>query len=215
LHVSTTGFGLELMAIRNLPTGDRYVRITNFVMPNCSAFDGVPVADSSAETISDNMGYQLHWHVPIDDYSHWKYTVIFRYTGKMDSSFQADSTRTSVKTFARHRMPPIVTCKTVTKWTKSYAGMGRKYYDHDKFATESQGVIADRTQEHLGPDGSRRRRHAQTTAEGDRGCRGGEEKPLLWRERGDEPWNRCPNSRVWVGTLKGRRAFGVSAAWNS
>ncbi len=199
LHVSTTGFGLELMAIRNLPSGDRYVRITNFVMPNCSAFDGVPVADSSVETISDNMGYQLHWHVPIDDYSHWKYTVIFRYTGTMDSSFQARQHENVSEDF---RTPPNAANRYLQDRqemaTKSYAGMGRKYYDHDKFATESQGVIADRTQEHLGLTDrgvvAMRKQLLKAIEDVEAG-----KKPLLARAEQPEPLSTL---RVWVGTLK-------------
>ena len=199
LHVSTTGFGLELMAIRNLPTGDRYVRITNFVMPNCSAFDGVPVADSSAEAISDNMGYQLHWHVPIDDYTHWKYTIIFRYTGKMDSSFQVRQHENVSEDF---RTPPNAGNRYLQDRhemkTKSYAGMGRKYYDHDKFATESQGTIADRTREHLGLTDrgvvAMRKQLLQAIEDVEAG-----KKPLL--ARADDP-DPLSGLRVWSGTLK-------------
>jgi phenylpropionate dioxygenase-like ring-hydroxylating dioxygenase large terminal subunit len=199
LDVKPTGFGLELMAIRKLPTGDRYVRITNFVMPNCSAFDGVPVADASAETITDNMGYQLHWHVPIDDYSHWKYTVIFRYRGKMDRSFQARQHENIGKDF---RTPANSANRYLQDRnemaSKSYAGMGRKYYDHDKFATECQGVIADRTQEHLGltDRGVVAMRRQLLKAIED--LEAGKKPPLV---RAEEP-DPLSTLRVWVGTLK-------------
>jgi hypothetical protein len=187
------------MAIRNLPTGDRYVRITNFVMPNCSAFDGVPVADGSVETISDNMGYQLHWHVPIDDYAHWKYTVIFRYTGKMDPSFQERQHENISNEF---RTPANAANRYLQDRsemrTKSYAGMGRKYYDHDKFATESQGVIADRTQEHLGLTDrgvvAMRRQLIKAIEDLEAG-----KKPPLARAEEPDPLSTL---RVWVGTIK-------------
>ena len=32
----------------------------------------------------------------------------------------------------------------------TFLGMGFNFYDHDRFAVESQGTVSDRTQEHLG-----------------------------------------------------------------
>jgi phenylpropionate dioxygenase-like ring-hydroxylating dioxygenase large terminal subunit len=151
LLTKETSFGLEILAIRELPSGDRYVRITNFIMPNSSSFDGVPLVDKSKEPLVDNMGYQIHWHVPIDDYSHWKYTILFRYQGKIDRAFQeAQHANIDAEFRTPGRLHNRFLQDRQEMRVSSYAGMGRKYYDHDKFATEIQGPIADRTREHLG-----------------------------------------------------------------
>jgi hypothetical protein len=120
-------------------------------MPNCSSFEGTPVVDPTVETLSDNLGYQVHWHVPIDDYSHWKYIILFRYSGRMDREYQKrqhSNIDTAYRTMGTHANRFLQDREEMR--SKSYAGLGRRYYDHDRFATESQGAIADRTQEHLG-----------------------------------------------------------------
>jgi hypothetical protein len=79
----------------------------------------------------------------------------------------------------------------------SYAGMGRKYYDHDKFATESQGRIADRSKEHLGLTDkavvAMRKQIFQAIEDVSAG-----KAPLL--ARGDVP-DPLSELRVWVGIV--------------
>jgi phenylpropionate dioxygenase-like ring-hydroxylating dioxygenase large terminal subunit len=199
LRVRHTGFGLEILAVRDLPDGNHYVRITNFIMPNGSAFDGIPVADRAVEPMRDNMGYQLHWHVPIDDYSHWKYTIIFRYEGKIDRDFQKHKMHDNVD--EEYRTPRRAENRYMQDRTEmsksSYAGMGRKYYDHDKFATESQGRIADRSKEHLGLTDkavvAMRKQIFQAIEDVSAG-----KAPLL--ARGDVP-DPLSELRVWVGIV--------------
>jgi phenylpropionate dioxygenase-like ring-hydroxylating dioxygenase large terminal subunit len=47
--------------------GKCYLRITNLLFPNAAAFGGSTIGE----------GYSVHWHVPIDDGSHWKYIFMF------------------------------------------------------------------------------------------------------------------------------------------
>jgi phenylpropionate dioxygenase-like ring-hydroxylating dioxygenase large terminal subunit len=199
LRVRQTGFGLEVLAVRNLPDGNHYVRITNFIMPNCSAFDGVPVLDRSVEPMRDNLGYQVHWHVPIDDYSHWKYTIIFRYDGKMDRDFQRNKQHENVS--EDYRTPRRAENRYLQDRTEmkksSYAGMGRKYYDHDKFATESQGPIADRSKEHLGVTDKAVVAMRKQIFEAIEDVRKGQ-APLLARGGNPDPLTEM---RVWVGNV--------------
>ena len=45
----------------------QYLRVTNFIYPNLAAFNGSTTGE----------GFSAHWHVPIDDRSHWKYAFLF------------------------------------------------------------------------------------------------------------------------------------------
>ena len=43
LDIEETAYGYRIFAIRNVGSDKKLVRITNFIMPNSSAFDGVPL----------------------------------------------------------------------------------------------------------------------------------------------------------------------------
>ena len=120
--------------------GKCYLRITNFVMPNLSAFGGSTVGE----------GYAVHWHVPIDDVSHWKYIFMFSRERPLPEELiqknRADLTpdyQLARKGSNRYQQDRD------SMATKSFTGMGFNFQAHDAFATESQGAIQDRTQEHL------------------------------------------------------------------
>jgi phenylpropionate dioxygenase-like ring-hydroxylating dioxygenase large terminal subunit len=67
IEVDITEFGLRIYTIRKPDDGKQYLRVTNFIYPNLAAFNGS----------TTGAGYSAHWHVPIDDHSHWKYAFIF------------------------------------------------------------------------------------------------------------------------------------------
>src|SRR6185312_10139063 len=100
-----------------------------------------------------NSGYQLHWHVPIDDGTHWKYTLLFNRERALDKGFVTDRLFGEQKSFysrrnrANHHLQDRDEMRRV-----SFVGVGRNFFDHDKLATEVQGPgpILDRSQEHLG-----------------------------------------------------------------
>ena len=102
IEVEVTDFGLRIYTLRDAGADKRYLRVTNFVMPNLSAFGGSTVGD----------GYAVHWHVPIDDTHHWKYLFMFSRTKPLDpelrnknrSELTADSqARGSHRQEDRHR----------------------------------------------------------------------------------------------------------------
>jgi len=128
------------------------VRITNFIRPNSSAFDGVPLFNPRKDSYHPNLGYQIHWHVPIDDGAHWKYTVLYRYSGPIDKEFVSSvffgeldkayhSPRNAHNRYLQDRQEMKAT---------NFAGVGRNFYDQDLLAVETQGRIMDRSHEHLG-----------------------------------------------------------------
>lgn len=142
IEVEETDFGLRLLAWRSIPPDKGYLRVTNFIMPNLCAVPG--------ET--QGAGYLVNWHVPIDDQCHWKYMITFsrqapldkgkfvkRYTAHIREGYQPSRNRTNRYRQNRDEMDG-----------KTYSGMGLFLAEHDLFAVESMGPIADRTQEHLG-----------------------------------------------------------------
>jgi phthalate 4,5-dioxygenase len=140
IEVELTDFGLRICSLRASGEDKTYLRVTNFVMPNLAAFGGSTVGE----------GYSVHWHVPIDDTSHWKYIFMFsrekalppELVNKSRAELGADFhlTRSGVNRYQQDRE---------SMKTKTFTGMGYNFQAHDACATESQGVIQDRTEEHL------------------------------------------------------------------
>jgi hypothetical protein len=92
----------------------------------------------------------MHWHVPIDDDTHWKYEMAVRFDGPVDPEYMArvfphapgePLERTLANRYLQDRNE---------QRTKTFTGIGTSFNDHDRLATESMGPIFDRSQEHLG-----------------------------------------------------------------
>lgn len=140
IEVEVTDYGLRICTLRDAAAGARYLRVTNFIMPNLAAFGGSTVGE----------GYAVHWHVPIDDKTHWKYIFMFnrkraiapelREKNQADLSPDYRLSRNAVNRYQQDR---------AAMTTQSFTGMGFNFQAHDAFATESQGSVQDRTQEHL------------------------------------------------------------------
>ena len=140
IEVEVTDYGLRIYTLREAEAGARYVRVTNFIIPNLAAFGGSTVGE----------GYAVHWHVPIDDRTHWKYIFMFnrkrpiapelREKNQADLSPDYRFARNSINRYQQDR---------ASMTTQSFTGMGFNFQAHDAFATESQGAVQDRTEEHL------------------------------------------------------------------
>ncbi|HXG51160.1 MAG TPA: Rieske 2Fe-2S domain-containing protein [candidate division Zixibacteria bacterium] len=139
IEVEPTRFGLRIHTVREAQ-GGRYLRITNFVFPNLAAFGGSTVGE----------GYAVHWHVPIDDVSHWKYVFAFSRERPLDPALHGKSRfeLTADYRLERHELNRYGQDRESMK-NRSFTGMGFNFQAHDAFATESQGAIQDRTVEHL------------------------------------------------------------------
>ncbi len=152
LEVEETPYGFRLFAARSAGNDASYIRMTNFIMPNNSAFDGSPLVDPRTGKSRENLGYQMHWHVPIDDVSHWKYTMLYSHEIAIDLDWMEKTVFADVgKDFrlARTAENRYLQDRDEMKGM-SFAGMGNSFWGHDKFAVEAQGLIADRSAEHLG-----------------------------------------------------------------
>jgi phthalate 4,5-dioxygenase len=140
IEVEVTNFGLRIYTLRESGPDKRYVRVTNFVMPNLSAFGGSTVGD----------GYSVHWHVPIDDHSHWKYIFAFSRDTALDEFLRTRS-RAELSTdyrLSRNAANRYQQDRDSMK-TQTFTGMGTNFQVHDAFATESQGHVQNRTAENL------------------------------------------------------------------
>ena len=83
IEVELTDFGVRIFSIRNLDDDKIYFRTSNFIMPNFSTFPGQTAAE----------GYSVNWHVPIDDYNHWKFVIVFSRKRALDRSTDAARAR--------------------------------------------------------------------------------------------------------------------------
>ncbi|HWO40592.1 MAG TPA: Rieske 2Fe-2S domain-containing protein [Candidatus Eisenbacteria bacterium] len=140
IEVEVTDFGLRIYTLRATESGSLYLRITNFVMPNLSAFGGSTVGE----------GYAVHWHVPIDDTRHWKYVFMFSRERALAPELLAKS---RAELGADYRLIRNAGNRYLqdrgSMKNQTFTGMGFNFQAHDAFASESQGPIQDRTREHL------------------------------------------------------------------
>ena len=140
MEVELADFGVRIYTVRQLEGDKAYLRVSYFILPNLSAFPGQTGGE----------GYSVNWHVPIDDTHHWKYTFVFSAVAplKQDTINSGRSELTADYRLTRNAGNRYMQDRKSMK-SKTYTGMGSGFQAHDAFATTSQGLIQDRTQEHL------------------------------------------------------------------
>jgi len=143
LDIEQADFGVRIFSIRQAEGRKKYVRVTNFIMPNKAAIVG--------NEGRVNEGNQINWHVPTDDTHHLRFDITInrerpldmaRYTGNIGTEVTPDGTLTRCKSnrYLQDR----------EEMSETFTGMGGYFMAHDAFASESQGQIHNRTREHLG-----------------------------------------------------------------
>ena len=138
-----TPYGVRSYKVRRDFGPDAYqLYLTEFVLPNLTAFPGVSRGDG---------GFGINWHVPIDDVNHWKYTFTFHRERSIDQEGWGHNTavRTADYRPTKNRANRYLQDRASMK-TEVYTGIGFDFVIHDLWATESQGPIQDRANEHLG-----------------------------------------------------------------
>ncbi len=140
IDVEETDFGLRIFAVRQSGENEHYVRVTNFIYPNLSAFSAA---------IPD--GYSVNWHVPIDDTSHWKFMFNFSRGNPVNKEIMErlffGEHLTPDRRFKQNKSNRYMQDREEMK-TRSYIGLGGNFVLHDTMATEGQGLIQDRSEEH-------------------------------------------------------------------
>jgi nitrite reductase/ring-hydroxylating ferredoxin subunit len=141
LEVQETEFGLLIFAVRDGGADERYLRISNFILPNLSAFPGGGASD----------GYGVNWHVPIDDDTNWKFNITFRRRGPIDKALlkQRIAQLTPDYRLVRNRSNRYLQDRDEMK-DRTFSGLGTSFMVHDACATETMGHVQERGQEHLG-----------------------------------------------------------------
>jgi len=137
-----TDFGVRLIATRNAPEKQQYLRISSFVMP---VYGCVPAGRAAGELD----GYEIHVYVPAGDTSCWRYDIGFRRGRAVREEevhrrkqINADYTR------IRNARNDYLQDRHVQK-EQTFTGI-QDFLNHDACATESMGAIFDRSKEHLG-----------------------------------------------------------------
>lgn len=173
IEIAETGFGVRIMTTRRVGEGKKFVRISNFVLPNLSVVPGATEGD----------GYNINWHVPIDDTRHWKFQVTFRRSSPLDlDRLEADENALVDEGFRLRRNRDNRYQQDRDEMTdRWYSGLGSHFIVHDTLATETQGPVEDRTREHLG-----------TTDKAIAASRVQLFQALRQMEQGIEPPNRAP-----------------------
>ena len=140
--VALTPYGVWSGKIRGGPDFEGEILTTvEFVLPSFSAFANGRVTDAREQP-----GYTVNWHVPIDDTHHWKYAFDYSRRGPVTRGSRTEMVdyrpvRSLSNRFQQDREEMV---------NRTYAGVGRDFTIHDKWATEGEGPIQDRTNEHLG-----------------------------------------------------------------
>ncbi len=140
LQVEETDYGLRIVALRDLPDGQRHVRVTNQVFP-CA----ITIPISNEMTITQ-------WHVPVDDETCYWFSMFTSFGQAVDKRKMRE------QRLKEHSLPDYRPLKNRhndygydrrEQETLTYTGMGLDINVHDQWACESMGRIQDRTREHL------------------------------------------------------------------
>jgi phthalate 4,5-dioxygenase len=144
IEIERTRFGVRIFTLRNAGERKKYLRVTNYVFPNLSFFAG-------RDQRYGQGGYTVHWHVPIDDRTHWRYE--FYYHSK--ATFDKEQMRANIRTEIDENHRSLRNAGNRYRQnrqemkSRSFAGMGNYFASHDLFAVESPGSIHNRAREHL------------------------------------------------------------------
>ena len=144
IDIERTRYGIRILTKRTADEGKNYVRLTNFVFPNLAFFGG----DGGKRSPG---GYSAHWHVPINDESHWRYDFSYHPADPLNKQeLEAKHAAEVDENFYPLRTPENHYLQNAEEMeTFSFSGMGRNFPAHDLFAVQSPGAIIDRSREHL------------------------------------------------------------------
>jgi phenylpropionate dioxygenase-like ring-hydroxylating dioxygenase large terminal subunit len=143
LEVEATPFGVRIATLRKADESHCYLRVSNGILPNIS-------------TISSGIGgdgYDINWHVPIDNERHWKYVITFRRMPLEAIDWKNITERSKEITpdykLLRNPRNKYLQDRQSMK-TGNFSGMGLINLVQDAAMVQGQGPIQDRTQEHVG-----------------------------------------------------------------
>ena len=143
ISIEHTSFGTRIFALHRSPNGKKYLRVNNYVYP-CAA---------TPSTSTGEKGYQGRWYVPIDDTSHCVFEFFYRHAQPLDKAalrkFRADNVAPDLRHVRRAENRYLQDREEMQREV-SWTGLGEYFPAQDCFAIETQGVVQNRTREHLG-----------------------------------------------------------------
>jgi phenylpropionate dioxygenase-like ring-hydroxylating dioxygenase large terminal subunit len=138
-----TDFGVRMISRRNGGGGLTYLRVSNFVMP-CYGF--VPTGGLKGNP----EGYTIHSHAPMDDEHSLRFNIFFRRNRPVtEEEKQLEGVIGPDHIKVRNIHNNYLQDRQEQK-RETFTGMGKHFLIHDSCATESMGLIYDRSKEHLG-----------------------------------------------------------------
>jgi len=144
VEVEETDFGVRIYSMRQAGGDKVYLRVTNSIFPNVSTIIGPMAGD----------GYDVNWHVPIDDTNHWKFVVIFRRSGALEARDWKNINSVKEEMTPDYRLVRNAGNKYLqdreSMKTWNICGMGTNNLPQDGAMVQSAGPIQDREEEHLG-----------------------------------------------------------------
>jgi phthalate 4,5-dioxygenase oxygenase subunit len=187
-----TRFGVRIYAERPVGEREKYVRITNFVFPNLGFFAGQGGRHGPG-------GYSVHWHVPIDDSSHWRFDFVYHPHEAVDrEALQARASEEVDENYFPRRNPDNRYLQDRREMREfSFSGMGTYFPSHDLFAVQSPGAIHDRSREHLATSDAAIVKTRSMLLDGIRKLQKGEDPPFVIRNSAENVFNDI----VVAGTL--------------
>jgi hypothetical protein len=187
-----TDFGVRLCRTCPVGTDKNNLRLWCFVLPDLTCFPG---------SLNAREGYQVSWHVPIDDVSHWKYMLFFNRVKAFDREW-IEWMKDSVG-FALTPDYRLIANKgnryaqdRESMKTQSYSGVSGVLVQ-DVCAIEGQ-PIQDRTREHLLPSDVPILLARKQLVKAIKDVQGGKDPPHVIR---DPKKNRFPGMIVWDGVV--------------
>lgn len=138
-------WGFREYVSRKAPEGE-YLKVQTFFLPNAAVVVGATAGKD---------GFQIHFHVPINDVSHWKFILVHKNVGVLDKA----AVQRALLGDDDELTPDYVPLRgpenryrqdRVEMKTFPSAGFGQAFEIHDTWAVEAPGPIQDRTREHLG-----------------------------------------------------------------
>jgi len=140
IELEITDFGVRIFTVRAIADDKIYFRTSNFIMPNFSTFPGQTAAE----------GYSVNWHVPIDDYNHWKFVVVFSRARPLsrEMMLRGRDELTADYHMVRNKANRYLQDRQSMK-NKSFSGIGYNFQAQDACVIEGAGAIQNRTKEHL------------------------------------------------------------------
>jgi hypothetical protein len=145
IDAEETDYGVRIFSTRHTEQDRIFFRVTNFILPNKATIPGPMSGD----------GYNLYWHVPIDDTHHWRYDIVFRRSAPMEkkdiqrNQEILDELGPGYRPKRNKSNRYLQDRESMKTW--SFSGMGRIFNVQDTAIVEGGGPIVDRTKELLGP----------------------------------------------------------------